>query len=930
MTDLFHTLHGNFLARYHIFFELPGRGSDGEGQKSPEPLLQAIDVMLAEKYNVFLSKKLREHLKTYRSDDLLRFWQWFEQVWKDSGNVVRDEEKMDALIGNFPNDLPIDMDVLWVKRFLSLWQPLDMNCLRCGKAGKVIEVEPCHHRVCLECFNGYNGCPICGRPVDRDSMLRQGIEKIYASDRKAWGDMSCIELGQEIYEFARSRFEVFCSTAQALSAPDRETLNILADQCPERVALWLPEKFGSPQVMAIVLGAMMNVMPEASVHAMLKKYLRNATDVLRLISVMSGEDGSLMPHPVNIRRPHVQSGDCDCCHGSNKMIQSYQFHVVKMSRKQRRMFLQILETFDANALKEDMIRRRELWIKVGEFLHPGDYEKRFPKVLEAFWTIRKKYIVKSGKRAPEFKTWRGRLENAIENNDVSALNKLLEERPGEFMRHIDRILRGFVSHDNAGRFLSDRFSDVKGELFSNIKKRNSIRGTLKQLSGGISSMISSAAEDVKSKTGIVVQLAKSLSGLSVPMLIQIWGHLRRRNNNAGKRVFYPAGSSRMVYWIPDKRFAISSVYINILCEAIATELMKRFEHKPHFEQAVIDEAISTLTFPFNERNSGSQALHLSPGSWLILPKEEDSGKLRLFLHWCEQPVSWRVDLDLSVAFFNEQWEMTDQCTYYDLQCFVERHGERKIFAHHSGDFTSAPYPDGATEYVDLDRNLAMKKGIRYAVMLVQVYAGVDFDNLERAYAGVMYRNDLKHTAQFDPRTVRYKYALTGAVNSFIPIIIDLKDEKIYDVQCYPTSRGRFCNLESNHQMVKGIAQAMVEFYRERPRAMRDDIALMHAAARCRRVWLRGTDGAVRLFERQPRESMGAFYKRLVLRKYARADVRDVNVLYEGGYEALPAFETPALALLMNGDLELPECSEYYIIFNGILSEKYAWTELANV
>ena len=926
MADLFHKVRGHFLARYGIYFEADQKMTDTPIETMClSPILQALDIMLAEKYNVCLSEKLRGHLSTYSADALLHFWEWFGKVWKEAGKAVRDEENMISLFGDFPNSLPEDMDILWVKRVLCLFAPLAGKCLSCGNPNTVITLEPCHHSVCTSCFHGYTGCPVCGRPVDRDSLLLKGLETIYTSDRNAWGAKQYIDFGEDIYNFAKDKFQIICGTSQALSSQDKETLDILLSEWPEKVVSWMPDRFGSCQAMAVMLCTLMNAMNEDTICPVLDKYLRNATDVLRLIAVMSGEDGTLMPHRVNARICCDRSNGKGCC-SAMRVIQSYQFKVVRMSRRQRRMFLQILESFEENALKEDMLRRRALWARVGKFLHAGDYIHRFPKVNRAFGVVHKKDI--SGKRVPAFRTWRSLLEQAIADRDTTRLEKLMAQRPGEFARHIDRILRGFVTEADAGSYASEQISDVKKRVLESLKTRTNLLGTVMQIAGGVRKGMKAAAGDVTSKLGFVLKLSKHLTRLSTPMLVQIWGHLRTRDHKLDKRVFYPAGSSRKIYWISDKRFTIHPIYIKMICEAIVQVLLHRFEKKTHYEQAIIDESINTLTFPFNERNTGSLAIHLSAGSSLPMPPEDHSGKLRLFLHWCQKAESRRVDLDLSVAFYDETWTKTGCCTYYQLVYPQNIHTNRKgVFAQHSGDFQEAPYPRGATEYVDIDRKGALAAGFRYVIMLVNVYAGVDFNDLERAYTGVMYRDDLKKTAQFDPNTVRYKYALTGEVNSYIPIIFDLKEEKIFDIQCYPTARGRLCNLESNEATVKGVAQAMISFYRMRPRAMRDDIALMQAAARCAQVCIRRDDGSALILTRQADETVSAFYKRLLKRKCHIHSEPGDHETTEGERAAIPEIDKPALAFLMNGDLALPEGSEYYIIFHDILSERYAWNEI---
>ena len=944
MNSPFQAIQSLFLVYYGLFFEMSDNVSDRSPSASSESLIMAIDIMLAERYHIYLSPALRDHLKTYDTDDLLQFWSWFEKIWKESGKFVLHDERMTPFFRQFPNNMPENMETLWIKKVLTFLPTQDGRCNICHKKNTLVELEPCHHTACVDCFNGYTGCPVCGQPIDIHSTFLQNQTDLYKSDRGAWKSMQCLNLGQDIHAFAKERFLAICKIASAITNRDKEILQVLLETYNKQLIDWFPKKFASKQAQAIVLGYYMKAPWASEITHVFKQYLKNPTDILRLITLLSGQDGTLMPHIVNRLIP---AKDCSTIQNLLSHFQqarvrrllttnlknitistrTYNFQVVKMSRSQRRFILELLNSFDENVLKEDLHRHKVLWIRVGEFLHPGEYQNRYPKIFRAFQSIRKKFV-SDGKsvRAPKFKSWRSRLEEAIAKQDDNTLITLMHQHPGEFARHIDRILRGFANRPTFIDFASEHLIRNSARFYIDALCQHKILTSLKHLKNNIAAQFSAAKKEFSTKVQYIKQFKYLLTKLPTPMLIQLWGHFGTRNSKLKKRVFYPAGTVRKIYWRTDTRYTIPLPYVISVREGIVRELLSRFEQKSHFDQSIIDESLKTLTFPFGERTNQSTAIQISPGSSLPIPPEDKNGKIRLFLHWCQHATSRRVDLDLSVAFFNSDWVFHDGCAYYNLICQT-RHSSHQTYCKHSGDFQAAPYPGGATEYVDIDRSLALKDGIRYAVVFVQVFAGIDFNDLERAYAGVMYRQDTKNTAAFDPLTVRFKYSLEGEVEAYAPIYFDLQEETIHDIQCYlPKRPGHLNNLRSNKETVQKMAEALSQYYSDKPRPMRYDIALMQAAARSKCVWLRREDGSTLSFVRRSLEDTWMFYQR-ILKGSAMVSALSVPKNPGEDIEHIPEFETPSLAFLRDGDLPLDAESEYYIVIPDKLAERRSWSEL---
>ena len=137
-----------------------------------------------------------------------------------------------------------------------------------------------------------------------------------------------------------------------------------------------------------------------------KKYVKTATDVLRLITAMSDGDVSL--------------------------AENTKFRNLK--RSERRIIMNLLAGCGNTA--EDMNRYAGRWIRVGEKLHPGEFAKneRYTKVVQAFGVIRNDGKIQS---------FAGKVDAAVASGDVNAVVSLFKKRPGEFARRIDFLLRTF-------------------------------------------------------------------------------------------------------------------------------------------------------------------------------------------------------------------------------------------------------------------------------------------------------------------------------------------------------------------------------------------------------------------------------------------------------------------------------------------------------
>lgn len=838
------------------------------GPAPSEHVLRALQIELAG-VGFALSSRLVARLGKCSSVELADFHNGSLRALQ---NHLGGDKKHEPLFRRFPEGIPDDTLVLWWSKVLvHFLQAEDQPCLFCERTGTTYVLNPCCHVVCSACFDGanYSACPVCEHHVDRSSpFFKETPVRTLPSERVVF---KRIDLGEDLDLEARSLFVSLCERKQALSPNDRDALGMLVKEYGTKVLAWIPESIPVRENAALIFGTLSLAFPPAEWLPKAKAFLSTATDVLRFIAVRSGKDGSLQKETVfkPVVRLAPNSGfwkriaNALGAHARgplpgivNAPIQVNRFKVAKMSRGLRRDLLGILEGIPENRLIEDMLRHRSYWVWVGEFLHPHEYADRFPKVAKAFHVIRKK--APDGTAAPEFHTWYAKVTQAFTALDSESLLNTLSERPGEFGRRLDQLLRSFP--DPASRQLvTDRFLTM-------------------------------------------------VPNLATPILLTMRSHFRIRDEKAGIRVYWPKGSVSKGVASPDNRDPIPRAALDPLVQGLERELLKRFAAKPAFTASLIDQGLRTVMVPFNERTAARSAVSLPRGSRIPV----STGKvIRLFLHWCQPDrKGTTTDLDLSVAFYDTEWKYAGVCSYYQLKHMAS---SGPLIAQSAGDTRDAPWPDGAAEFVDLHREPALESGIRYVVMVVNAYAGMPFSQLERSFAGLMFRDDAggRH---FDPRTVRLKFALDGENGIYMPLVLDLENNELHWLDVHSKGSLEMNNVETSKSAIARIGPDLIQYFASGTRPSLYELALLHAAARTPVVYLRDPSGVVR-FKRESGEAILHFHARLVAE--------------QGGVAAsAPDANGPALlALLFQGDLDLPENSLAYALFRDQVTPSLAAGDL---
>jgi len=826
---------------------------EATGPVIPDDYVKAVEIKLAE-LGYTVSTRLRGCLERSSVGDLTILQDW---LWKVLAAEVGADEEHKPLFRNFPNGIPRDTFDLWLQKVLCHFlQAEGQSCLFCRRVGTTHVLNACHHVVCNHCFDGsnYSACPVCEHHVDTSSPFFKPSPAQVRTLPVEKVRFKLLDLCESIDAEARALFVGFCERKQALSPADKDDLGILLRDCGEEVLTWLPASIPVRENIATVFGTLLQDCDPDVVLPAAKRYITTATDVLRFIAALSGADPSLQGETgfKSLERVEPPSrfwskiaGLLGATPPEPRIrevmvpVHANRFKVAPLRRPLRRALLELLEGFRSDLLTEDMLRHRSYWIWLGEFLHPYEYRKSFPKVARAFEIIRKK--APDGTPAPDFQGYYAKFEAAVGRRDAAAMTDILLERPGEFARRFDHALRV-------------------------------------------------AAGDAQATEQLLVAFASSVPDFSTPVLLTLQSTLPTRTRRAMVRIFWPKGQVAKGMSSADKRATLSPDVVRTAVRNIETELLRRFADKPAFADFIIDTPLKGIVAPFNERTASRSAVQLPRGSQVQIP----SGKTaRLFLHWCEPETGGKTtDLDLSIGFYDSDWKYRGVCSYYEL-----KFGD---IATSAGDLQDAPFPNGATEFIDLDVDEALRHGIRYAVMVVNSYAGLPFSLLDRAFAGLMLRDDVQ-AQHFDPRTVELKFDLQGSKGIYLPFVLDIRENRLHWLDVYSRGQFEFNNVESSNSAITKICPELIEYFNSGMRISMYELALLHAAARGQNVFLRGDLNT--LFVRKPGENHLAFLERL---RSSGGDEIDASI---------PGPDGPSVfAALYRGDIDLATGSACYALF----------------
>jgi stress response protein SCP2 len=459
----------------------------------------------------------------------------------------------------------------------------------------------------------------------------------------------------------------------------------------------------------------------------LRSAISTPTDVLRIAVAFSNGD-------VSLAKPPAPDGwdDDDEPEEKTRRLRT-------LPRWLRRVLLAELNKMGDKV--DELFIRPTWWKLLGEQLHPAEYRDRFPVAAAMFDQVRSAH-------KPATPGFGAKLEQGFSSEDLDTVLPLLMARPGVFVRNLDRVLRNFP---NAVDRILESFNQVAAQSASTPLLQALAHFEERALEKPDSSTKPSRAPKARSNEK---RLYNPQSFLDLYFADpQPWP------NVIPGRVFFPKGNIARAFGVPGKAPELPPGAAEAAVTAIRQALETQFGSLEPLGRVFIDPQVYGLTVPFGQRSASRALRTLGRGSRILLP---DANTIRLFMWW--QDDGNRVDLDLSVIGLKADFSGAGTVAYNSLRGLPG--------SVHSGDLTSAP--DGAAEFIDLDRERLVTSGIRYIAMIVTSFTQQPFDQLPGAFAGFMARPDGESGEIFDARTVQDRFDLAGSARMVMPLVLDLK------------------------------------------------------------------------------------------------------------------------------------------------------------
>ncbi len=447
----------------------------------------------------------------------------------------------------------------------------------------------------------------------------------------------------------------------------------------------------------------------------IKNLKLTVTDLLRVVVHLSGGDISLpkVPHKL------IKMNRWSSYKNENPARNAFKFK--KFKRSERKQILHLLEKTNCDVT--EAVLKDQRWIRLGEILHPGEYKKQFPKAFVLFNSIRNEKV----------QSWYGKVNAAFDDSFENGL-KVLSERPGEFMRKLDWLVRAEMPSKKK----------IKNTQFSILEKY--------------------ASDKTNDKTSLEIRQELALDAfkkvvlkVSNKVLYEAYSHFENRYVGTSNRSIMVKGSRKRTV-LPELP-ALPSDTIQTIQKIIVGALIEKFGKLEKLGKVWIDEELKKIPMPTNMRSINPTLKPVVRGQRTPIGNQ-NAKVVRAFVHWFDEHGS--IDIDLHGFLIGETkrenigWNSNHTTGY---GCF-------------SGDIIARQ--GACAEYVDVNVDKALKDGLRYLVVTVNNFRGGSLSDITDCVAGTMEREFAEANMNFVPATLSNCMRLTSAASTSLMCVVDLE------------------------------------------------------------------------------------------------------------------------------------------------------------
>ena len=285
---------------------------------------------------------------------------------------------------------------------------------------------------------------------------------------------------------------------------------------------------------------------------------------------MSGGDISLPAVPCAT----VKASRWSSLRISNPEREAFKFK--KFKRKERRFILHLLE--NSNLDTREMKLKDQRWIRIGEILHPGEHKGLYPRSFAAFHKLRNEKVV----------SWYGELQQAFKTSFEVGLYKL-SERPGEFLRRLDWLIRSNSS---------TRLEKIL-QVFTTVGEKSSNK-----------------------------------------VLFETYDHFEKRLDPTVNRSIMVKGARKRTQ-LPNLP-ALQADIIESVQNTVISTLKSKFAQLEPMGDCWIDEELKKIPLPTNMRSLNDSLVPIIRGQ--RTPFGEGKKVIRPFVHWFDERGTQDIDL----------------------------------------------------------------------------------------------------------------------------------------------------------------------------------------------------------------------------------------------------------------------------------------------
>jgi hypothetical protein len=403
-------------------------------------------------------------------------------------------------------------------------------------------------------------------------------------------------------------------------------------------------------------------------------------DVLRIAVAMSGGDPSLPPLPKKLKRDGRRS---------KEVLEEREKHKFKLSKEQISRVMDLFEGSNLSTSDLNQGSRYGRFIKLAEILRVQDFKSTHPKTFEAFNHLRNQKRKGKPDGLPKIRTWNSQVESQFKLGFEEGIRKLAE-RPGEFLRRLDYLVR------------------------SNVNKPSNLDKLLK--------LLSTIGDSSSNK-----------------VLYEVYSHFEGRLNEVTNRSVFIKGA-RSKTPLPNLPALPRDVVESILDTVISCIKSKLGTLSP-LGKVYIDEELKKVPLPTNMRSLSESLTPIIRGQRLPMVDEEGKSKnyLRPFIHWYDE--HGNEDLDLHGYLIGES----------SIVSFGFNGIHKSNFGLYSGDVRNRR--GACAEYVDLNIEAAREEGYKYYVSVVNNFQGRPLSTMKDCVTGFMFRDKPEANTTWKPDTI---------------------------------------------------------------------------------------------------------------------------------------------------------------------------------